>query len=375
MWCIFILFLFQGTLSHSQAFPSFGFTGTYGSSSLSTLSYASLESEKNLPDTFILCSSTKQARFDEGGFYSIYGQDSGLWLTLEIHTYSNSVKLASDWDNKFHILGQIHNPKIDYWYHICQRIDLPKKIIEFAVNGEFLGEIVNDNVTNIPEKLRMDIGIGYRRQQFHGSVSNVRLFKEGNILDISASPCTPRAAIFLPWNPENWKIVGPNWSMQEELNETMCIPSDHYNLAIPVQITIDDAMHFCRNMLNNSIIPFPQDLEAFYKYTAWHEATTDDSCSSVWTPFSDENTEGTFLNMNDNTSMPLEQEVWKATEPNGGKDENYVKISISRRELYDVGVHSLSCSTCQISNNLLLQLDGVCQGSFMGKCYIQTRPK
>ena len=39
-------------------------------------SYASLSRDVNLPESFILCTSSKEATFNDVGMYSIYGEDS-----------------------------------------------------------------------------------------------------------------------------------------------------------------------------------------------------------------------------------------------------------------------------------------------------------
>ena len=60
-----------------EAFPVFSFTGN--TSPQKPPSYAFLV-EEVLLDNFVLCSSTKQAMFDDVGFYTINGNDSQEWL-------------------------------------------------------------------------------------------------------------------------------------------------------------------------------------------------------------------------------------------------------------------------------------------------------
>ena len=57
-------------------------------------------------------------------------------------------------------------------------------------------------------------------------------------------------------------MVGSDWSLVEEFDEMFCVPSDHYSLAIPLKMTINESMDTCKK-LNNSIIPFQEDLETF----------------------------------------------------------------------------------------------------------------
>ena len=179
-----------------QAFPVFTFSGTADSSAAP--SFASLKVEVDLPDNFILCSSSKQARFDEVGSFSVAGKDPKEWLSVDFRIYSEAIKLAIFWGEKYHRLGKLQNPRLEFWYHICLRLDLTKSEIEVAVNGDLLGSVRDENLTNIPNKLNMRIGVGYDNQQhqgsaqFQGSVGNVRMFKDGNITDISTTPCKLR---------------------------------------------------------------------------------------------------------------------------------------------------------------------------------------
>ena len=166
-----------------QGFPVFTFDGFLDTSEAP--SYASLASDVKLPDNFIICSSSKEATFNWVGLYTILGEDHKDWLTVVILPLWGAVKMAVRWDGEFHSAGDLNNPKLDYWYHICLNFDLSKPGIEFAVNGVLLGKVIGENITNIPNKLMMNIGMGENNRQFHGSVANIQVFKEGDIKEIS----------------------------------------------------------------------------------------------------------------------------------------------------------------------------------------------
>ena len=83
------------------------------------------------------------------------------------------------------------------------------------------------------------------------------------------------------------------------------------------------------------------------------------ACPYIWTPFSDEDSEGSFLNMNSLAKAKLK--LWAKGQPNVGIDENFVGIRISSARLIDRPQTALSCSSCLISSLLLLQLDGRCK--------------
>ena len=73
MWHLILLLFSQCNVV--QPFPVFTFNGT-SPTSTPTPSYAYLVNDVDLPDKFILCTSVKQARFDDVGFYVISGKDS-----------------------------------------------------------------------------------------------------------------------------------------------------------------------------------------------------------------------------------------------------------------------------------------------------------
>ena len=369
MWLLFLPTLLQSL--EIQAFDVFTFNGTSDSSATPSFAYYMVD-DVNLPDKFILCSSIKLATFDDVSFFSIAGKDKWEWLRLDFRTFLQGIKLSILWDGKYAILRQLKNPRLDYWYHVCLQFDMTKSKVEVAVNGESHGSVYNRKVTSIPSKMNMSIGAGYDHRlfqhsvQFQGSVANVRIFKEGNVTDMSTMPCQQRQNIVLPWNPQKWKVVGSDWSLIEESNETYCVSSENYVLVISSRITINEGMDFCRK-LNNSIIPFQQDPEAHLEYVRWHVKTTEGSCPSIWTPLSDEAQEGLFINMNNNDTV--DSQAWYEDEPNGGKDENFVIVDPDAA-LYDVAWDIQTCSACNLQSDLLLHLDGLCEDSIIGNVEI-----
>ena len=111
-------------------------------------------------------------------------------------------------------------------------------------------------------------------------------------MELSASPCSRRQDVILSWYPDNWKVVGSYWSLSEEFDDIFCNATDNYNLAIPAKITFKEGMDICKHKLNNSIIPFQEDRKQFHGYVAWHKNVTGGVCSLIWTPLSDEHSEG-----------------------------------------------------------------------------------
>ena len=168
-------------------------------------------------------------------------------------------------------------------------------------------------------------------------------------------------------------MVGSYWSLREEFDDIFCNATDNYNLAIPAKITFKEGMDICKHKLDNSIIPFQEDRKQFHGYVAWHKNVTGEVCSLIWTPLSDEHSEGSFVNMNtiSQTLSIVESDFWAKDQPNGGTDENFVAIVAAAKVLIDVPPNLLGCSSCLLSTSLLLQLDGGCRHSLMGNIIFQ----
>ena len=176
------------------------------------LSHAFLAKEVLLPDIFTLCTSVKQARFDGHRFFSIIGKDSRDWMMMRFKTFSNETKLTLNLggDHRYHILEALRNPRLDFWYHICVRINLGKNEIEVAINGEPMGQVFDINTTNKPSKFKMKIGVDYyKNEQFQGSMSNIQVFSDGNVRELSSSRCKSKQNALLPWNPRWLAQTGP----------------------------------------------------------------------------------------------------------------------------------------------------------------------
>ena len=62
-------------------------------------------------------------------------------------------------------------------------------------------------------------------------------------------------------------------------------------------------------------------------FTEWFQRRTNGSCSWLWTPYSDQEEEGVFLNMNNQEQASLLP--WNQNQPNGGREENFAKISLN----------------------------------------------
>ena len=359
-----MLFLLLHNILHcSAAFPVFIFDGT--SQLTGSPSFFTLVKDVRLPDVFILCLSVKQARFDGVSFFSVYGKDSQEWMKMKLQTFSNATKLTIVWDKNFYRMGELQDPRLDYWYHICVRLDLKLSRLEAAVNGELMGQAGDKNITNIPTKLEMRVGVGFENTQFHGSVANIQVLADGDLKDLSGLPCNSWQGAILTWDPKSWKVVGSDCSLTEDFDHVFCNIRDDYSLAITSKITFKESVDICKHKLNNSIIPAQEDRELFLNYIDWHNVTSGGVCPYIWTPFSDEQSEGSFINVNNDTETTLQS--WVDIELNGDADENFLEIVVAEKALNDAPENSGNCGSCIIPSSLLLKLDGRCRGSLIGE--------
>ena len=361
MWLLILSLLFLCNVV--QPILVFTFNGT-SSISTATSSYAYLVNNLDLPDKFVLCTSVKQARFDDVGFYVISGRDSEEWLTTQLSTFSNEIWLTVWWDTSFSWAGKLQNPMLDIWYHICLKLDLEMSEIEANVNGRLIGTVHGKNITNKPDKLRIKVGLGHDNEQFQGSITNIKVLKGIPASNTLSTPCRQEQDDLLSWSPENWTLAGSQWTMIEEFEYQVCVSNDFYDLAISSKMTFYESLDICKHKLNNSAIPFDQDNDLFLKYVTWHMEITGVGCPYIWTPLIKLKSEGLMLDMNNNFETTVQN--WARGQPNGGTYENFVQIKVAQKALADSPQDFPSCSSCRISNMLLLQLDGGCEHSLIG---------
>ena len=189
-----------------QPFPVFNFNGTSPTSS-ATPSYAYLVKDVHLSEKFILCTSVKQARFDDVGFYLISGKDFGEWLTTELRAFANETWLTVWWDEALYRVGRLQNPMLDIWYHICLNFDLKTNEIKASVNRQPIGIAHVKSVSNRPDKLRIRIGLGHDNQQYQGSITNIKVSGKVEASNILFMPCLQDHDDILSWSPESWILV------------------------------------------------------------------------------------------------------------------------------------------------------------------------
>ena len=257
-----------------EAFPVFTFSDNFYPTA--PPSFASLTRNEELPDTFILCSSSKQARFDFRGFYAVLGEDGSQWLTIYVESVSVFESIWLQWNKGWYKAAILENVRLALWYHVCLEVDLQSSQIITAVNGKRMETIVGNNITNRPSTLQMVVGkwesFTSHVVQFQGSVTNIQMFTDSsdhNIEALSSEPCRQQGDL-LAWNPEYWRVEGERWILVEETEDSVCDQGSTYIIAIPVEMGIHEAMDICQRKLNNSGIPHQDTITAFTTYSSWY---------------------------------------------------------------------------------------------------------
>ena len=102
-------------------------------------------------------------------------------------------------------------------------------------------------------------------------------------------------------------------------------------------------------------------------YTEWFKTTTSGSCEKIWTPLTDEEEEGVFVNLEN--GIEADFLPWLDGQPNSGSLQNSVTIwpGGGNNPYIDVSPYDVSCSWCNLKVDLILSLRGVCKDTFMGK--------
>ena len=359
-----------------KALPTtiFSFNGSFHTSS--PPSFASLDEEVELLTHFILCSSVKQASFDDRAFLSLFGEDGRQWLALFTWQYPGSITLWAELDDGFYEFGEIENPKLSFWYHTCVEINSEEGFIAGAVSGEEMRRHALKNISNTPSTLRIAMGkwrnnyFGLGDEQFHGSVANVMLFSPPQDIAVLSKHICALKGDLLSWSPDKWKTSGSQWiEVEEEKGLDICNQSQTYLLAMPVAFTIHEARDICEGKLGRGRIPRQNNAESLQNYVNWYVKTSDGACTNVWTPYSDEEKEGKFVEMGTGVEAPFLP--WEKSQPNGGSGENFVMMvlkSASGVNYFDVDATLRhTCSSCLLDKSLLLQLDGLCPETLMGQ--------
>ena len=264
-----------------------------------------------LQNNITICSTHKQDRVDtihSRCIYVIYKDDSyhTPWFTIGFWSLG---RLWANVANKdWYILGNATTEQFLDWMHICVEIDLSKKTLKATIQQKLFPTVFN--VSGLTPDLKLNnfkLGVVHHSNelneivQFSGSVTNINVFraKDKTLLKRQAEePCSfsSKEAI-LSWQSMKWKIT-ENVLQTTIHKHALCSETDYINLRLPFLWRKNSAKDFCRKLGDGTISEFsdPSNLSNLHMEEMYGNRFSE--CEFFWTPYSDENEEGVFINEN-----------------------------------------------------------------------------
>ena len=254
-------------------------------------------SEVPLPDVFILCTSHQHSKMDKRGFYHIYGEDGQPWMMTKFGTgpgAHNSVGLWGSFGLEWIYFGEIPEPKLFFWYHMCHKVDTSQGRISVSVNGRELARNieVESLKQNKPRSLAGKIVVGKVTkvsttkdpvdQQFLASVSNVNIFRAGNLSIelLSSNACVVEGDV-LSWSSSFWQTTGTGLTILHLGEESVCSGKGRYNLGLPVGLDQQQAVDTCI-ALGQGRMTTASNPEELRQFANWFQGVLPGRCGNIW---------------------------------------------------------------------------------------------
>ena len=354
--------------------------------------YMSLASETDitLPDKFIFCTSHKQTRMDKKGFYQVYGESNEPWISTKFSIGSNAANSVGLWGAfgaRWIYLGEIPEPKLYFWYHMCHQVDTVRGVLSISINGRRMATNVSvDSLTrNKPKTLNNNLVIGKMtkvsstkglvEEQCASYVSNLGLFStSSHSIDSLSGPGCSQEGDLLAWSMSTWRQTGagPVKAIEEEV-ASLCSGEGRYTLALPLGMDQEQAVLTCAR-LGQGRMTVSHSQEELRQFTDWFQGVVPGACSKIWTPYSDQGREGDYVSLEDGSEASFLP--WAPGQPNGADTENGVDIRFGLRNsslpayYYDEndkrGIEKFICSSCSLARHFSLQLKGLCEHTLLG---------
>ena len=356
------------------------------------ITYMSLASETDiiLPEKFIFCTSHKQTRMDKKGFYQIYGIKKEPWMTTKFSIGSNAANSIGLWGafgSRWIYFGEIPEPKLYFWYHMCHQVDTVRGVLSISINGHRMATNVSvDSLTrNKPKTLNENLVIGkmtkvtstngFVEEQCASYISNLGLFStSSHSIDSLSGPGCSQEGDLLAWSTSTWRQTGagPVKAIEEGV-ASLCSGEGRYNLALPLGLDQEQAVLTCAR-LGQGRMTVSHSQEELRQFTEWFQVVVPGACSKIWTPYSDQAHEGHYVSLEDGSKASFLP--WAPGQPNGADTENGLDIRLDLRNsslpayYYDEndkrGIEKFICSSCSLARHFSLQLKGLCEHTLLG---------
>ena len=100
----------------------------------------------------------------------------------------------------------------------------------------------------------------------------------------------------LSWEEMEWEVSGDSVFPVEVEREEVCSQSGDHLILLPALLSYQEASSTCAK-LGEAAVGGPRDPANLSNLTSWYGGSLL-SCSSVWTPYTDQDQEGIFINEN-----------------------------------------------------------------------------
>ena len=147
-----------------------------------------------------------------------------------------------------------------------------------------------------PPRLFLSLGVVHHNwdtnlHQFLGKVTNIRVYRglaeaEGEMEEMMRSPCLPSdLKTFLLWEEMEWEVTGE--AELRPLPDTMfCSQSQHHPVLLPTVMMYHAAKDACFKLGEGTIA----------EPASTNRLSIGETCRFIWTPYTDAESEGTFVN-------------------------------------------------------------------------------
>ena len=288
-----------------------------GNLTTATLTNAPIEP---LPEHFLICSSHNQQQIDTPNTYVsgyVLYEDSHFtkpWFAIKYDRFGQ-LEVNTKYTNTYY-MGQVTRETFLYWIHTCVEVDTTTATLRASVNGVSLKTI--DHIQDLKPTPRLHLRLGLVHESFYGyynqfigGVGNIKIYNldqkinDSFLSRASGDACNKyiETSMYLSWSDTEWKVNGSGVENYTLDDTTLCNESKRLNGRIPSIWNKIDASDEC-GKYGMGIIAKPTKLKNL--------STNDlkdiygkhyDQCRYFWTPFTDEYTEGTFIDEVTNETM------------------------------------------------------------------------
>ena len=197
-------------------------------------------------------------------------------------------------------------------------------------------------------------------------MTNINFYHHGlDIVDLTKNICDRPGSMYT-WSEMRFEAAG-NARVEQVSEENICVKNNSLTaiIALPQQMSFLEANFTCKRLVKGTIM----DLKTADDLEVIRSLGQDGRCLCYWTPYSDEEQEGSFISVNDNQTLP-ELLTWYPGDPNQGAEANFAAVSgpldAAPLMLMDAQNSRQCCVVCSFQQETRFRLRGVCKNSFFG---------